>query len=118
MKKTIAAILIATMFAGCATHVPVIDTKGVNMNSYNTDLTECQQFATQVDPASTAAGGAAMGAIFGALLGAAIGGRAGAGFGAKIGAVDGAGAGVAGGASKQIGIVNNCMIGRGYKVLG
>lgn len=107
-----------SLLSACATHRPVIDTKGVDMNAYNTDLTECQKYAEQINPAATAAGGAAAGAIFGALLGAAIGGRGAAGYGAGIGAAQGTGAGAAGGAGKQIQIINNCMTGRGYRVLG
>lgn len=119
MKKTLALTLIAALtLSACATHVPVIDTKGVDMNAYNTDLRECQEFAKQVDPAASAAGGAAAGAIFGALLGVAIGGRGSAGYGAGIGAAQGVGAGAAGGAGKQIQVINRCMAGRGYKVLG
>ena len=118
MKKTALIILIVAINSGCASHIPVIDTKGVNMTTYNQDIAECQQYAKQIDPVATAGGGAAIGAVFGALLGAAIGGRNMAGYGAKIGAVDGIAAGGAGGAGKQIQIINNCMSGRGYKVLG
>lgn len=119
MKTTaITAVALLALLSGCATHVPVIDTKGVDMNAYTTDLGECQKYAEQINPAANAAGGAAAGAIFGALLGAAIGGRGAAGYGAGIGAAQGTGYGAAGGAGKQIAIINNCMSGRGYRVLG
>lgn len=118
MNKTLAAVTALALLSGCATHVPVIDTKDVNMTTYRNDLTECQAFAEQVNPVATAAGGAAAGAVFGALLGAAIGGRGAAGYGAGVGAAQGTGYGAAGGASKQVSIINNCMTGRGYRVLG
>lgn len=118
MKIIVAVLSMATVFAGCATHVPVIDTKGVDMNAYTTDLGECQKYAEQINPAGTAAVGAGAGAVFGALLGATIGGRGSAGYGARIGAAEGVGTGAAGGAGKQIQIINNCMAGRGYRVLG
>jgi hypothetical protein len=118
MKKILAIGLIAALASGCATHQPVVDTKGVDMNAYTVDLAECQKYAEQINPAGTAAAGAGAGALFGALLGAAIGGRGSAGYGARIGAAQGVGAGAAGGAGKQIQIINNCMSGRGYRVLG
>ena len=118
MQKLIVVILIVATVSACASHVPIIDTKGVDMNAYHSDLVECQQIAEQVSPAASAAGGAVAGALFGALLGAAIGGRGGAGYGAKIGTAEGVGVGAAGGAVRQVQVVNRCMAGRGYKVLG
>lgn len=118
MKNITACLLVITTLTACASHRPVVDTKGVDMNAYNADLGECQKYAEQVNPAATAVGGATAGAVFGALLGAAIGGRSAAGYGAGIGAAQSGGAGAASGAGKQIQIINNCMAGRGYKVLG
>lgn len=118
MKTTVALAVAVLLVSGCATHVPVVDTKGVDMNAYTADLGECQKYAEQINPAATAAAGAGAGVLFGALLGAAIGGRGMAGYGAQIGAVQGVGVGAAGGAGKQVQIINNCMSGRGYRVLG
>lgn len=116
MKKILATL--ALLLAGCATRAPVIDTKGVDMGKYTEDLQECQYFASPYGAGSSAAAGAGAGALFGALLGAAIGGRSAVGLGARIGAVEGLGGGAVAGVAKQTQIVNNCMMGRGYRVLG
>ena len=44
---------------GCANYQPIVDTQGVDMGRYNDDLTACQGYAAQVDPASHAAAGPA-----------------------------------------------------------
>lgn len=118
MKKTMLGMaLLAALVSGCASYVPVVDTKGVDMNVYTADLKECQQYAEQVSAGNQAAAGAGAGALMGALLGAAIGGRGAAGYGARIGAAEGVGMGAAHGAATQVQVVKNCMSGRGYKVL-
>lgn len=118
MKKLLVVAFLAASLSACATHRPVIDTQGVAMNRYSADLRDCQGFAQQRDAAASTAAGAGMGAVFGALIGAAIGGRDGARLGAQVFAVEGAASGLASGAGAQIAIVNRCMAGRGYRVLG
>jgi outer membrane lipoprotein SlyB len=118
------AIFSATAFlVGCAAtsganYRPIVDNKGVDLNRYESDLRECQSYATQT---AGAADSAAAGAIAGALLGAALAGAAGKNYSrsstARVGAVSGAvGAGVEGERNQRT-IINRCLAGRGYKVL-
>jgi outer membrane lipoprotein SlyB len=116
MKKTI-AILTALAVVGCASYVPVIDTKGVDMNRYHVDLNECQQYAAQESPGQSAAIGAVAGAILGAVISRAAGSRYDAHAAARVGAVTGAAGGAAHGAESQMDIIRNCLRGRGYSVL-
>jgi hypothetical protein len=116
MKKML-CLAVAVSLTACASYQPVVDTKGVDLNVYQVDLRECQQYAQQVDVGGQAAAGAGAGALMGALLGAAIGGRGAAGYGARIGAAEGVGIGAAHGATSQVQIVKTCLAGRGYKVL-
>lgn len=131
-NKTIPLLLALSLFSSLSSANIIVDTKGVDMNQYNTDLLECQQLSTQVHEeqatgvrrsvVGTAARGAALGA-----LGTAIAGGHGS-EGAKVGA----GVGVVGGlvhhrhevADNQIqydenvqSVQKQCMLGRGYKVL-
>ena len=123
-RRIIAVLAMAGMLSACAdTYQPVIDPKGVDMGNYQNDLLECRQLAQQVDASGNTATDAGIGALGGAALGAvvgAIGGNAGAG--AAIGGVTGlAGGAASGGISntqRQKMIINRCLIGRGYKVLG
>lgn len=108
------AILIATSF-GCATYRPIVDTKGVDMAAYESDLKECRSYAQQVDPGANAAAGAVGGAVFGVLVSALLGGSR--NYGAAVGATSGMSAGAGASARAQIAIVRNCMAGRGYRVL-
>lgn len=115
---------VSLILAGCATtYTPVVDTKGVNMEKYQQDLNECRALADQVDAAESggtdALIGAGVGAAGGAALGA-IGGNAGIGAatGAVIGAFGGGGAGTLESKQRQKNIMNSCLRGRGYKVLG
>ena len=117
MKKIIAISLTVVLVAGCATYLPIVDRQGVDANRYNADLADCQQYATQVDPAAHAAAGAAVGAGLGAALGAIFGNRQTAGQGAAAYGLVGAAAGGAQGADSQMNIIRRCMSGRGYKVL-
>ena len=117
MKMKAVAIVVALSLSGCATYQPIVDTKGVDMNQYNTDLRECQSYAGQVDAGSHAAAGAVAGVVLGAVIGALIGGRQGANFGAATYGVTGAAAGGAEGAQAQRGIILRCMTGRGYRAL-
>lgn len=120
--KLVAGCLLVSMITGCANtganYRPVVDTKGVDLNRYEADLGECQQYANQTAGAGqSAAAGAAAGAIFGAVLAAAAGGGASRKSTAGVGAVTGA-AGAAGqGENNQRNVIRRCLSGRGYKVL-
>jgi len=111
--------------AACAAqnYQPVIDPYGVDMGRYQADLASCRALAEQVDATGDTAENALIGAGVGAAGGAALGALSGdAGIGAATGAVIGAfGAGGASGIEKnqrQKTIINNCLKGRGYKILG
>ena len=112
----------AIILAGCATsgsnYRPIIDTKNVDMNRYEVDLVECQQYAKQVaGAAQSAAVGAVAGAAFGAILAAAAGSRYDRGASARVGAIAGAAGAAADGEKSQRDIIRSCMSGRGYSVL-
>ena len=116
MDKIISLMLVASL-AGCATYRPIVDTKGVNQQAYESDLRECQAYAEQVSPAEHAAGGAVAGALLGAVLGAMVGNHHTSSQMAGIGAVSGAASGGGEGANAQKNIIRRCMAGRGYHVL-
>jgi len=106
----------------CANYQPIVDTKNVDMNKYNQDLAECQQYAAGISPATEGLQGAALGATVGAAIGAVAGafvGDAGlgAGAGAALGGTEGAIGGAANGAQGQTDVIRNCLSGRGYSVL-
>jgi len=113
-------LIFSLIFSGCATYTPIIDMQGVNHDRYRADLSDCQQYAQQIDVAGSAATSAAAGAALGAILGAILGGRnRGIDVGrtaAASGALSAAG-GAAHAGQSQINIVRNCMAQRGYRVL-
>ena len=120
---------IFAMFAvACApipqTYQPVIDTGASNFSwdQYYKDLQECRSYAKQVSPANQAVGEALLGSAFGAALGAILGTGyhsvgSSAGIGAGITGLTGAAHGAGGAIAKQKRIIDNCMRGRGYRVL-
>jgi outer membrane lipoprotein SlyB len=123
-KITLTAVAIALALAGCATHNtganyrPVIDKKGIDQTQLDTDLQECQRYATEVaNAAEQAATGAVAGALFGAVLAAAAGGGYSRSQHAAVGGVTGAAAGAVSGERDQRNIIRRCMSGRGYNVL-
>ncbi|MFY9287351.1 MAG: glycine zipper family protein [Alphaproteobacteria bacterium] len=124
--SAIAVLLGASiLLSACAStsYNPVIDTKKVNMDKYQNDLAECRRLADQVDVAGDTATDTAIGAVAGAAGGALLGaitGNAGTGaaIGAAAGGLGGAGTGAISSNQRQKNIINNCLKGRGYKVLG
>lgn len=117
------AVLLTTIVACAntgANYRPIIDAKGgsVDMNKFETDLRDCQQYANQVTGAAgQAAAGAAVGAIFGAILASAAGKNYDRGATTRVGAVTGAAAGAVQGETDQRDIIRRCLGGRGYSVL-
>ncbi len=116
------------LLTACASQggwTPTVDSYN-DPNAYriNQDMAECKQLAGQASggTATETAVGAGTGALLGAAGGAIIGAFAGSpGTGAAIGAAAG---GFGGGAYKGMGAedkykssYNNCMSGRGHKVL-
>lgn len=120
MKKIAVAAITVALLSGCAPvpYRPIVDT-GTPKGNYDADLQDCQDVASAVQPANTAAAGAVAGAVLGALLGAAVGlkGHYVANV-AAFGAVDGAAHGLVYGSVEWTGVVNRCMSGRGYNVIG
>jgi len=127
MTKYIGAIG-GIMLSACATQTgwrPTVDTfNNPNVHRLEQDYAECEQLARQASggTALETAKGAALGGLLGAAGGAAIGAVTGSpGTGAAIGAAAG---GLGGGAKQGLSAedafknaFNNCMIGRGHRVL-
>jgi hypothetical protein len=117
------AISIMALLSGCAAttganYRPIIDSKGIDFNRYEADLSECQAYATQTaSAAQSAAAGAIAGAVLGAALAAAAGSRYDRSSTARVGALSGAVGAGAEGERNQRTIINRCLAGRGYKVL-
>lgn len=107
--------LVLAGLTGCAAHPePIVDTKGVDMSAYETDLAECSVYADQIQTEKGVAKGAAGGAVVGAATGAISGNPAeGAGYGSIWGATR---SGLDADEAKQM-VVKRCLRGRGYKVL-
>lgn len=132
MKKITALSLTALMLGACAQNVggryqytPVVDIKasGKSQEQYLVDLDQCQQLAAQRDGTSDAVAGAVAGALLGAALGGLTGSmygqpQTGAAYGAGYGAIGGGVGAAAEGHANQRGIVQRCLAGRGYRVVG
>jgi outer membrane lipoprotein SlyB len=117
-------VSIASIFSmvGCANtganYRPIVDTKNIDFNKYESDLRDCQLFANQTASAGqSAAAGAVAGAVLGAALAAAAGSRYDRGSSARVGALSGAVGAGAEGERNQRNIINRCLAGRGYSVL-
>ena len=118
--KRFVALTVVVLLAACAgaSYRPMIDSRNADMNKFEADLRDCQQYATQVAGAGTgAAAGAVVGALFGAVLAAAAGSRYDRGATARVGAVTGAAGGGAQGETDQRDVIRRCIAGRGYTVL-
>jgi outer membrane lipoprotein SlyB len=114
-KPALLALAGLSLLAGCSsTSGPIIDTKGVNMSRYEADLADCQGYSKQVHIEQGVAKGAAAGGAVGAATGAVVGD---AGQGAGVGAIAGAAKSAQRGEREKTQVVNNCLRGRGYRVL-
>lgn len=116
------SMLVIFSLAGCANtganYRPIVDTKNIDFNKYESDLRDCQSFATQTASAGqSAAAGAVAGAVLGAALAAAAGSRYDRTSTARVGALSGAVGAGAEGERNQRNIINRCLAGRGYSVL-
>lgn len=118
------ALMLVVLMCGCATgqmganYRPIIDSKGVDFNQYESDLKECQAYATRTQGAGEAAmTGAAVGAVIGGVVAAAAGSRYDRGATARVGGVTGAIGAGAEAEKNQRDIIRRCLGGRGYKVL-
>ena len=117
MKRLSALCFAAALLAGCA-YQPLVDTKGVDPNRYEADLRECQEYAQQVaGPGERAVVGAVAGAVVGALVMRLLCRDCERGANVRFGAAMGAAGGASQGAQAQRAVVQNCLAGRGYRVL-
>lgn len=117
--RHLSAILVTLLaMTGCTTTDEIIiDEKGIDMSAYQTDLAECQSYASSVKTGEKTAKGAASGAVVGGLIGAITGGSSGAAQGAGVGAVGGGARGAMEGEETEVQVVKRCLSGRGYRVL-
>jgi outer membrane lipoprotein SlyB len=117
-KGSFISLLVAVAVTACTTTDEIIvDTKSVNMATYEQDLAECRSYAQGVKTGEKATKGAASGALVGGLIGAIFDGGEGAARGAGVGAVSGGAKGAGQGEREELQVVKRCMSGRGYKVL-
>jgi outer membrane lipoprotein SlyB len=96
MPRILLVLLTTLLLASCSSvedlagNNPIIDTQGVNLARYESDLLQCQSYADEVAIAKKGAG---------------------------IGAVGGSARGVGDGLRERERVVKRCLIGRGYRVL-
>ena len=93
---------------------PIIDTKGVDMTLYETDLEECKTYSNDISTAKSIAKGSAAGAAVGAVIEAISNKRKDA---IEIGAVSGGTQSGLRATREKEQILKRCLKGRGYKVL-
>ena len=112
-------ITLLITLGGCAGEKAIVDTKGVSPSQYEQDVSECTEYADEVELAGKTAAGAVTGAVVGAALGGIWDGYRGASVerGAASGAVLGGAGGATSGASERKRVIRNCLQGRGYRVL-
>lgn len=96
---------------------PIVDTKGVDPEALEADMTECYSYADEVQSGRKVVTGAATGAVVGGVIGAAAGNGETARRGAGVGAASGTLSGTAGAMDERQRVVRNCLAGRGYLVL-
>jgi outer membrane lipoprotein SlyB len=119
MTKNIAyAMPFALLLSACASDDVIVDMKGVNKQKYQQDLAECQVYSQQVDKGKAIAKNGTSGAVIGAAIGAIVGDSTSAAQGAGVGAVAGSARGNREAEDKKGRVIQNCLRGRGYKVLG
>lgn len=119
--KLLAFLILPALVMGCAgrhydTNV-IVDTKGIDPQVYQQDLSECREFAGQVMRGEKVARSTAGGAILGGAIGAVVGNSNTAQRGAGSGAIFGAAKGVSQGSREKHRVLRNCLRGRGYRVL-
>ena len=114
-EKLITASVFSIFMTGCANTQPIIDTKGVDMSEYQSDLSECQQYAKQISQGKEATVDAGIGAAFGWALSKVGGGDT--KRGASLGAVTGGAMGLGDAAKSKEEIIRRCLRGRGYSIL-
>lgn len=123
MRNLSIAVLIAVAAAACgsveeiAGHKPIVDMQGVNYAMYHADLMQCRDYADQVNVGRQVAVAATTGAAVAAVAGASIGNSETAKELAGVGAVAGTFKGAKGALHERRRVIDNCLSGRGYRVL-
>ena len=95
----------------------IIDTKGVDLSTYDEDLAECKAFSKEVAVGGRVLTGAVGGAVVGGVIGAVVGDSRTAQQVGGVGAIKGAVDGTRSGYSERSRVVKTCLRGRGYRVL-
>lgn len=113
--RTLVPLLV--LLTACAQD-PIVDKRGVDERQFNQDLADCQAYAAQVNTAGEAAKHGAVGAAVGGAVGAIIGDSGTAGRVAGVGAVTQGTSGAAKAEDRKERVIQNCLRGRGYRVLG
>jgi len=123
MKTVILAAAIVLLLPSCRQvdeitgNRPIVDTRGVDMEAYESDLEDCFGFADQVEADNRILTGAATGAVVGGVIGAAAGNSETAKRGAGVGTASGTLSGTGKVMAERQRVVRNCLAGRGYLVL-
>ena len=89
---------------------PIIDTKGVDMTLYETDLEECKVYSNDISTIKSIAKGSAVGAVIEAISDKRK-------DGIELGAVSGGTRSGLRAIREKENILKRCLKGRGYKVL-
>ena len=96
---------------------PIVDTKGVNMTQYESDLEECSTFSEDISTGKSIAKGAVTGAAVGAVIEAITDDVRSRRDAIEVGAVSGGAQSGIRAVQQKEQIVRRCLRGRGYKVL-
>lgn len=117
MSKRLHLVFVALILGGCASGRYIVDTKGVDPETYEQDLAECKAYGDQVGMEDDIAKSAGAGAVIGSLLGLVVGNKESAVRMGSVMAIQGGS--VAGLKSDQERdqVVKRCLRQRGYKVL-
>ena len=123
MRNPSIAVLIAVTAAACGSveeitgREPIVDMQGVNYAMYHADLMQCRDYADQVNVGRQVAVAATTGAAVAAVAGASIGNSDTAKELAGVGAVAGTFKGAKDALHERRRVIDNCLSGRGYRVL-
>lgn len=123
MKFVVTLLCLTSLLVSCRQvdeitgNRPIVDTKGIDPEVYESDLQECYVFADDVQAGRKILTGAATGAVVGGVIGAAAGNSETAKRGAGVGAASGTLSGTGNVMQERQRVVRNCLLGRGYLVL-
>lgn len=118
--KRLVALIDVVLLAACTSSIyrPMIDSRNVDMNKFESDLRRCQQYTTQVGGAGRYAAAAV---IVDMPLGPAVAAIAGSDYyrgpAARVGDVAGGASGGVEGESNQRDFIRRCITRRGYTIL-